>query len=137
MRRRPVDFRRPVRRRVSNVVVWSLCGIVVLLFIVIFSKESRIESRPTSSIKVKICALQDFSVVCSIAWFLMCLIAVKCGNFEGNQCFEFWDLFFFVIWDLKGQWGLIGFSLVLLFGLMKVDIYIFGDSSNIMTWLLA
>ncbi|KAI5567940.1 hypothetical protein BDE02_13G124600 [Populus trichocarpa] len=51
MRRRPVDFRRPVRRRVSNVVVWSLCGIVVLLFIVIFSKESRIESRPTSSIK--------------------------------------------------------------------------------------
>jgi ACR3 family arsenite efflux pump ArsB len=89
MRRRPVDFRRPVRRRVSNVVVWSLCGIVVLLFIVIFSKESRIESRPTSSIKVKICALQDFSVVCSIAWFLMCLIAVKCGNFEGNQCFEF------------------------------------------------
>ncbi|KAL3574484.1 hypothetical protein D5086_025097 [Populus alba] len=51
MRRRPVDFRRPVRRRVSNVVVWSLCGIVVLLFIVIFNKESRIESRPTSSVK--------------------------------------------------------------------------------------
>ena len=77
-------------------VVWSLCGIVVLLFIVIFNKESRIESRPTSSIKVNICALQDFSVVCSIAWFLMCLIAVKCGNFEGNQCFEtfFCDLGF-------------------------------------------
>jgi hypothetical protein len=43
------------------------------------------------------------------------------------------ETFFFVIWDLKGQWGLIGFSLVLLFGLMKVDIYIFGDNSNIMT----
>ncbi|CAN0914910.1 Probable galacturonosyltransferase 10 [Linum grandiflorum] len=45
MRRRPVDFRRPVRRRLSNVVWWTLCGIVVLLFIVIFSKESQIESR--------------------------------------------------------------------------------------------
>ncbi|KAJ6693342.1 hypothetical protein OIU85_004140 [Salix viminalis] len=51
MRRRPVDSRRPVRRRISNVVVWSLCGIFVLLFIVILSKDSRIESRPSSSIK--------------------------------------------------------------------------------------
>ncbi|KAJ6383410.1 hypothetical protein OIU78_026818 [Salix suchowensis] len=54
MRRRPVDSRRPVRRRISNVVVWSLCGIFVLLFIVILSKDSRIESRPSSSIKIGI-----------------------------------------------------------------------------------
>ncbi|XP_050206512.1 probable galacturonosyltransferase 10 [Mercurialis annua] len=45
MRRRPMDLRRPVRRRISNVVWWTLCGIVVVLFIVIFSKESQIESR--------------------------------------------------------------------------------------------
>ncbi|CAI0460888.1 unnamed protein product [Linum tenue] len=49
MRRRPVDFRRPVRRRLSNVVWWTLCGIVVLLFIVIFSKESQIESKHSIS----------------------------------------------------------------------------------------
>ncbi|KAJ0112952.1 hypothetical protein Patl1_02175 [Pistacia atlantica] len=47
MRRRAADFRRPVRRRISNVVWWTLCGIVVLIFIVILSKETKIESRPT------------------------------------------------------------------------------------------
>lgn len=47
MRRRGQDFRRPVRRRISHVVWWTLCGIAVLLFIVILSKESQIESRPT------------------------------------------------------------------------------------------
>ncbi|KAG8635540.1 probable galacturonosyltransferase 10 isoform X1 [Manihot esculenta] len=49
MRRRPTDFRRPVKRRCSNVVWWTLCGIVVLLFIIILSKESQIESRPPHS----------------------------------------------------------------------------------------
>ncbi|KAG5233445.1 Galacturonosyltransferase [Salix suchowensis] len=44
MRRRPVDSRRPVRRRISNVVVWSLCCIFVLLFIVILSKDSQMLS---------------------------------------------------------------------------------------------
>uniref|UniRef100_A0A6N2LE65 Uncharacterized protein n=1 Tax=Salix viminalis TaxID=40686 RepID=A0A6N2LE65_SALVM len=53
MRRRPVEFRRPVRRRISSVVWWTLCGISVLLFIVIFSKESHIESRPASLNKYK------------------------------------------------------------------------------------
>lgn len=47
MRRRGQDFRRPVRRRISHVVWWTLCGIAVLLFIIILSKESQIESRPT------------------------------------------------------------------------------------------
>ncbi|KAK3184228.1 hypothetical protein Dsin_031514 [Dipteronia sinensis] len=47
MRRRGQDFRRPVRRRISNVVWWTLCGIVVLFFIFVLSKESQIESRPT------------------------------------------------------------------------------------------
>ncbi|KAH7576871.1 hypothetical protein JRO89_XS01G0168100 [Xanthoceras sorbifolium] len=47
MRRRGSDFRRPVRRRISNVVWWTLCGIVVLFFIFVLSKESQIESRPT------------------------------------------------------------------------------------------
>ncbi|XP_059452575.1 probable galacturonosyltransferase 10 [Corylus avellana] len=46
MRRRPVDFRRPVRRRVSNVLWWVLSGIAVLLFIFVLSKGSQIESRP-------------------------------------------------------------------------------------------
>ncbi|XP_059457144.1 staphylococcal-like nuclease CAN1 isoform X2 [Corylus avellana] len=46
MRRRPVDFRRPVRRRVSNVLWWVLSGIAVLLFIFVPSKGTQIESRP-------------------------------------------------------------------------------------------
>lgn len=49
MRRRAVDFRRPPRRRWPNVVWWTLCGILVLLFIVILSKDSQIESRPSMS----------------------------------------------------------------------------------------
>ncbi|XP_038714575.1 probable galacturonosyltransferase 10 isoform X2 [Tripterygium wilfordii] len=48
MRRRPVDFRRPVRRRFPNLIWWTLLGIVVLLFIVILSKEGQIESRPAT-----------------------------------------------------------------------------------------
>ncbi|KAJ9171011.1 hypothetical protein P3X46_019066 [Hevea brasiliensis] len=51
MRRRPMDFRRPVRRRLSNVVWWTICGLVVLFFIIIFSKESQIESRPSHAKK--------------------------------------------------------------------------------------
>ncbi|KAE8664064.1 putative galacturonosyltransferase 10 [Hibiscus syriacus] len=48
MRRRGLDFRRPVRRRLSNVVWWIMCGIVVLVFfIVIFTKEAQIDSRPS------------------------------------------------------------------------------------------
>ncbi|XP_010051609.1 probable galacturonosyltransferase 10 [Eucalyptus grandis] len=49
MRRRAADFRRPPRRRWPNVVWWTLCGILVLLFIVILSKDSQIESRPSMS----------------------------------------------------------------------------------------
>ncbi|KAF5745994.1 Galacturonosyltransferase 10 [Tripterygium wilfordii] len=46
MRRRPADFRKSVRRRFPNVIWWTLLGIVVLLFIVILSKEGQLESRP-------------------------------------------------------------------------------------------
>ncbi|KAG6722480.1 hypothetical protein I3842_03G162900 [Carya illinoinensis] len=46
MRRRPIDFRRPVRRPVSNVLWWVLCGIAVLLFILVLSRGSQIDSRP-------------------------------------------------------------------------------------------
>ncbi|KAI6697402.1 hypothetical protein NL676_017521 [Syzygium grande] len=49
MRRRAADFRRPVKRRWPNVVWWTLCGILVLLFVVILSKDSQIESRPSMS----------------------------------------------------------------------------------------
>lgn len=49
MRRRAADFRRPVRRRWPNVVWWTLCGILVLLFIVILSKDGQIETRPSVS----------------------------------------------------------------------------------------
>ncbi|XP_052178893.1 probable galacturonosyltransferase 10 isoform X1 [Diospyros lotus] len=45
MRRRPSDFRRPVRRRFSNVFWLTLCGLVVLLLIVMLSRESQPVSR--------------------------------------------------------------------------------------------
>ncbi|XP_044465048.1 probable galacturonosyltransferase 10 [Mangifera indica] len=46
MRRRAPDFRRPVKRRIPN-VVWIFCLIILLIFIVILSKENKIEPRPT------------------------------------------------------------------------------------------
>ncbi|XP_039069566.1 probable galacturonosyltransferase 10 [Hibiscus syriacus] len=50
MRRRGLDLRRPVRRRLSNVVWWIMCGIVVLVFfILILTKEAQIDSRPSLS----------------------------------------------------------------------------------------
>ncbi|XAR55460.1 Polygalacturonate 4-alpha-galacturonosyltransferase [Bertholletia excelsa] len=45
MRRRASDFRRPVRRRFSNVFWLTLFGLVVLLFIVVLSREGQPESR--------------------------------------------------------------------------------------------
>ncbi|XP_074379859.1 putative galacturonosyltransferase 10 [Apium graveolens] len=45
MRRRGQDFRRPVRRRFSIVFWLTLCGLVVLLFIVVLSRESQPSSR--------------------------------------------------------------------------------------------
>ena len=120
MRRRPVDFRRPVRRRISSVVWWTLCGISVLLFIVIFSKESGIESRSTSFNKVKICAL----LFILLFWVVVNVFGCwKCRNFEGNQCFEFWDSYDLGFEDII---ILIGFWLVLLMGLMKIEIYNYG-----------
>ncbi|KAK2446132.1 putative galacturonosyltransferase 10 [Trifolium repens] len=47
MRRRPTDFRRPVRRRVPDALWWALCCAVVLLFIYILTKGTQIESRPS------------------------------------------------------------------------------------------
>ena len=117
MRRRPVEFRRPVRRRISSVVWWTLCGISVLLFIVIFSKESHIESRPASLNKVKICAL----LIILLFWVDVNVFGCwKYENFEGNQCFEFWD---FYDLDFEDIIVLTGFWLVLLMGLMKIEIY--------------
>ncbi|KAI3457231.1 hypothetical protein Pfo_013894 [Paulownia fortunei] len=45
MRRRGSDFRRPVRRRIPNVFWLTLCGLVILLFIVLLSRENQ---HPTS-----------------------------------------------------------------------------------------
>ncbi|KAK6919510.1 Glycosyl transferase, family 8 [Dillenia turbinata] len=46
MRRRTTDFRRPVRRRISNVFWLTLCGLVVLLFVVLLSHDNQPISRP-------------------------------------------------------------------------------------------
>ncbi|KAJ7981402.1 Hexosyltransferase [Quillaja saponaria] len=46
MRRRAADFRRPVRRRVPDVLWWSLCSVAAILFICILSKGSQRDSRP-------------------------------------------------------------------------------------------
>lgn len=54
MRRRPPDFRRPARRRLSNAFWWTLCFVAVLLFVFILSRGSQIESRPAIT-RVKIC----------------------------------------------------------------------------------
>lgn len=45
MRRRGPDFRRPARRRIPNVFWLTLCGLVILLFIVLLSRENQ---HPTS-----------------------------------------------------------------------------------------
>ncbi|KAA8526428.1 hypothetical protein F0562_008369 [Nyssa sinensis] len=45
MRRRTADFRRPVKRRFSNMFWLTLWGLVILLFIVVLSRESRPTSR--------------------------------------------------------------------------------------------
>ncbi|KAG8386898.1 hypothetical protein BUALT_Bualt03G0196700 [Buddleja alternifolia] len=45
MRRRGSDFRRPVRRRLPNVFWLTICGLVILLFIVVLSRENQ---HPTS-----------------------------------------------------------------------------------------
>ncbi|XP_010275124.1 PREDICTED: probable galacturonosyltransferase 10 [Nelumbo nucifera] len=47
MRRRPTDFRRPVKRRFSKLFWLTLCGLVVLLFIVLSSQDKQPSSRPT------------------------------------------------------------------------------------------
>lgn len=131
MRRRPVEFRRPVRRRISSVVWWTLCGISVLLFIVIFSKESHIESRPASLNKVKICAL----LIILLFWVDVNVFGCwKYGNFEGNQCFELWDFYEFGIWRYNSfNWVLVG----TVNGLDEDWDIQFWDCSCIMTWLLS
>lgn len=49
MRRRGPDFRRPVRRRFSNVFWLTLCGLVILLFIVLLSQDSNSSTRSVLS----------------------------------------------------------------------------------------
>ncbi|KAI9086827.1 hypothetical protein K1719_031421 [Acacia pycnantha] len=49
MRRRAADFRRPVRRRVPDVLWWALFSVVVLLFIYVLSKGNQVQSRPALS----------------------------------------------------------------------------------------
>ncbi|KAK5836989.1 probable galacturonosyltransferase 10 [Gossypium arboreum] len=51
MRRRGLDFRRPVRKRFPNVVWWTVCGILVLVLIVVLSRGGQTESKPTISRK--------------------------------------------------------------------------------------
>ncbi|KAK9085104.1 hypothetical protein Sjap_025515 [Stephania japonica] len=46
MRRRGVDFRRPVKRRFSSAFWFALFALVVLLLIVVLSREKRPASRP-------------------------------------------------------------------------------------------
>ncbi|KAL3647139.1 hypothetical protein CASFOL_008107 [Castilleja foliolosa] len=41
MRRRGSDFRRPSRRRIPNVFWLTLCGLLILLFIVLLSRENQ------------------------------------------------------------------------------------------------
>ncbi|KAJ4959302.1 hypothetical protein NE237_026413 [Protea cynaroides] len=45
MRRRSMDFRRPVRRRFPKVLWLTLCGLVILLFIVLFGQDKQPGSR--------------------------------------------------------------------------------------------
>lgn len=45
MRRRGSEFRRPVRRRFSNVFWLTLCGLLILLLIVLLSRDN---NQPTS-----------------------------------------------------------------------------------------
>ncbi|XP_043695005.1 probable galacturonosyltransferase 10 [Telopea speciosissima] len=45
MRRRPMDFRRPVRRRFSKAFWLTLFGLAILLFIVIFSQDKQPGSK--------------------------------------------------------------------------------------------
>ncbi|XP_022860046.1 probable galacturonosyltransferase 10 [Olea europaea var. sylvestris] len=51
MRRRGSDLRRPVRRRVSSVFWLTLCGITILLFIVLISRENQKPSSRSAIIK--------------------------------------------------------------------------------------
>lgn len=77
MRRRPIDFRRPVRRPISNVLWRVLCGIAVLLFIFVLSRGSQIESRPAI---LKVNKRSGFCLVLLIIvdlGILFCSVAVK------------------------------------------------------------
>ena len=47
MMRRALDMWMPMKRQVSIVLCWALCVILVLLFLLLLSKESQIELRPT------------------------------------------------------------------------------------------
>ncbi|XP_019417169.1 PREDICTED: probable galacturonosyltransferase 10 isoform X2 [Lupinus angustifolius] len=44
MRRRAVDFRRPLRRKVRDLLWWALCCAVIILFLYILTKGNQIES---------------------------------------------------------------------------------------------
>jgi hypothetical protein len=87
MRRRPVDFRRPVRRRVSNVLWWVLSGIAVLLFIFVPSKETQVESRPEIP-KVKKRSLFGFLFISLDLEILLRLVCrPNVGKFRNNCLF--------------------------------------------------
>jgi hypothetical protein len=99
MRRRPVDFRRPVRRRVSNVLWWVLSGIAILLFIFVLSKGSQIESRPEMP-KVKkrsgFC-LVSYSLIYTLKFYSVCF-ADQMWESEGTKMLN-WVAGNFAFWS--------------------------------------
>ena len=124
MRRRPVDFRRPVRRRFPNVLWWVLCGVAVLLFIFVLSKGSQIESRPT------IPQVKQRSEFC---FFLIHLFGAldfslfdcreNVGKWGKLFNIEYWELGFWVILEFEGTNYLIGLWVILVFGLIGVSFF--------------
>lgn len=51
MRRRGADYRRPGRRRIPNVFWLTFCGLVILLFIVLVSRENQLPSSRSNFVK--------------------------------------------------------------------------------------
>ena len=76
MRRRAADFRRPVRRRVQDVVWWTLCSVVVLFFIYILTtKGTSTASTPHFS---RVTKIYPFLSLLILSLLLLLLLFVFC-----------------------------------------------------------